>query len=246
MKNLFISGITGKVGKLLSSYALESNHFKLVGGSCSSDNNFYGKDVGKLLEKDETGIQISEKMPEDLSVDIIIDFSSPKSSMKILQLAKSKEIPILIGTTGFSEDDFKEIEIASTQIPVLYAPNTSSGIAILKNILNKSKNLFSEDNEFSISETHHVEKKDSPSGTALDLQREIISVYPEAKVAIESYREGNNPGEHTVSITLDNEIIEFTHRAENRSIFALGALKGAVWLTFRPAGLYSMGDIYSS
>ena len=246
LKNLFISGITGKVGKLLSSYALESNHFKLVGGSCSSDNKFFGKDVGELLEIDEIGIQISEKMSEDLSADIIIDFSSPKSSMKILQLAKIKEIPILIGTTGFSEEDFKEIEIASTQIPVLFAPNTSSGIAILKNILNKSKNLFSEDNEFSISETHHVEKKDSPSGTALDLQREIISVYPEAKVAIESYREGNNPGEHTVSITLDNEIIEFTHRAENRSIFALGALKGAVWLTVRPAGLYSMGDIYSS
>jgi 4-hydroxy-tetrahydrodipicolinate reductase len=246
LKNLFISGITGKVGKLLSSYALESNHFKLVGGSCSSDNNFFGKDVGKLLEIDEIGIQISEKMSEDLSVDIIIDFSSPKSSMKILQLAKIKEIPILIGTTGFSEDDFKEIEIASTQIPVLFAPNTSSGIAILKNILNKSRNLFSEDNEFSISETHHIEKKDSPSGTALDLQREIISVYPEAKVAIESYREGNNPGEHTVSINLDNEIIEFTHKAENRSIFALGALKGAVWLTDRPAGLYSMGDIYSS
>ena len=246
MKNLFISGITGKVGKLLSSYALESNHFKLVGGSCSPDNNFFGKDVGELLEIHDIGIQISEKMSEDLSVDIIIDFSSPKSSMKILQLAKIKEIPILIGTTGFSEDDFKEIEIASTQIPVLYAPNTSSGIAILKNILNKSKNLFSEDNEFSISETHHVEKKDSPSGTALDLQREIISVYPEAKVAIESYREGNNPGEHTVSITLDNEIIEFTHRAENRSIFAMGALKGAVRLTEMPAGLYSMGDIYSS
>ena len=246
MKNLFISGITGKVGKLLSSYALESNDFKLVGGSCSPDNNFFEKDVGALLEIDETGIQISEKMSEDLGVDIIIDFSSPKSSMKILQLAKRKKIPILIGTTGFSEDDFKEIKIASTQIPVLFAPNTSSGIAILKNILNISKNLFSEDHEFSIRETHHIEKKDSPSGTALDLQRAIRSIYPEAKVAIKSYREGNNPGEHTVSITLDNEKIEFTHRAEERSIFALGALKGAAWLTKRSAGLYSMSDIYSS
>ena len=246
MKNLFISGITGKVGKLLSSYALESNHFKLVGGSCSPDNNFFEKDVGTLLELDETGIQISERMPEDLSVDIIIDFSSPKNSMKILKLAKIKEIPILIGTTGFSEDDFKEIEIASTQIPVLFAPNTSAGIAILKNILSKSKNLFSKDNQFSISETHHMEKKDSPSGTALDLQRTIISFYPEAKVDVESYREGDNPGEHKVSITLDNEIIEFIHRAEDRSIFALGALKGAVWLTERSAGFYSMSDIYSS
>ena len=246
MKNLFISGITGKVGKLLSSYALESNHFKLVGGSCSPDNNFFEKDVGTLLEIDETGIQILERMPEDLSVDIIIDFSSPKNSMKILKLAKIKEIPILIGTTGFSEGDFKEIEIASTHIPVLFAPNTSSGIAILKNILSKSKNLFSEDNQFSISETHHMEKKDSPSGTALDLQRTIISFYPEAKVDVESYREGDNPGEHKVSITLDNEIIEFIHRTEDRSIFALGALKGAVWLTERSAGFYSMSDIYSS
>ena len=246
MKNLFISGITGKVGKLLSSHALESNYFKLVGGSCRPENDFFEKDVGKLLEIEETGIQISEKMSEDLSVDIIIDFSSPKSLMKILQLAKKKEIPILIGTTGFSEDDFKEIEIASTQIPVLFAPNTSSGIAILKNILNKSKNLFSDNHKFSISETHHIEKKDSPSGTALDLQRAIISFYPEANVMINSHREGNNPGEHTVSITLEKEIIELTHRAEDRSIFALGALKGAEWLIERSAGLYSMGDIYSS
>ena len=246
MKNLFISGITGKVGKLLSSYALESNHFKLVGGSCSIDNNFFQKDVGKLLEIEDTGIQISEKISEDLSVDVIIDFSSPKGSMKILQLAKMKEIPILIGTTGFNDTDFNEIKDISALIPVLIAPNTSSGIAILKTILNNSKNLFSEDNKFFISETHHIEKKDSPSGTALDLQKEIISVYPEAKVTIESYREGNNPGEHSVSISLDNEIIEFTHRAEDRSIFALGALKGASWLTERPAGLYSMSDIYSS
>ena len=160
--------------------------------------------------------------------------------------AKKKEIPILIGTTGFSEDDFKKIEVASTKIPVLFAPNTSPGIAILKNILNTSKNLFSEDHVFSISETHHIEKKDSPSGTALDLQRVIISIYPEANVVIESFREGNHPGEHTVSIALDKEIIEFTHRAEDRSIFALGALKGAAWLTERSAGLYSMSDIYSS
>ena len=80
----------------------------------------------------------------------------------------------------------------------------------------------------------------------MDLQRVIISIYPEANVVIESFREGNNPGEHTVSISLDKEIIEFTHRAEDRSIFALGALKGALWLTQRPAGLYSMDDIYSS
>ena len=246
MKNLFISGITGKVGKLLSSYALESNRFKLVGRSCSADSTFFEKDVGELLEIEKTGIQITGKMSQDLSADIIIDFSSLKSSIKILQLAKRKEIPILIGTTGFSEDDFKEIEVASTQIPVLFAPNTSSGIAILKNILNTSKNLFSEDHVFSISETHHIEKKDSPSGTALDLKRAIISIYPEANVVIESFREGNNPGEHTVSITLDKEIIEFTHRAEDRSIFALGALKGASWLSERSPGLYSMSDIYSS
>ena len=106
--------------------------------------------------------------------------------------------------------------------------------------------LFSEENTFRINETHHIEKKDSPSGTALDLQKEIMSVFSKVKPQIKSKREGNNPGEHTVIIGMENETIEIKHKAEDRSIFALGALKGALWLSNKTSGFYSMSDIYSS
>ena len=128
----------------------------------------------------------------------------------------------------------------------MLAPNTSQGVAILKNIIQKSSSLFSEGNRFQIRDTHHEEKKDSPSGTALELKKEILNQVPDAKISIESLREGSNPGEHTITIGLENELIEITHKAENRSIFAQGAISGARWLIGKPSGLYSMADIYTS
>tara|TARA_B100001093_G_scaffold482412_1_gene514032 strand:- start:1136 stop:1636 length:501 start_codon:yes stop_codon:yes gene_type:complete len=166
--------------------------------------------------------------------------------MEILKTAELIKVPILIGTTGFDETYLKDIEISSNKIPVLLAPNTSSGIAIMKRLLLNSKPLFSEENTFRINETHHIEKKDSPSGTALDLQKEIMSVFSKVRPQIKSMREGNNPGEHTVIIGMENETIEIKHKAEDRSIFALGALKGALWLSNKTSGFYSMSDIYSS
>ena len=219
MKQIFISGITGKVGILLSSYILKDSDFDLVGGSCSPNNLFIQKDIGELLDTNEVGIKISDTIPEEVKPDVIIDFSSPEASMKVLKEAVARNIPILIGTTGFNSTQIEEIELSSKEIAILYAPNTSPGIAILKSLLNHAKKFFSKDNQFNISETHHSEKKDAPSGTALDLQKEI---------------------------GLHDEIIELKHKAENRSIFALGALKGASWLTEKTAGLYAMTDIYSS
>ena len=246
MKQIFISGITGKVGTLLSSYILKDSDFDLVGGSCSPNNLFIQKDIGELLDTNEVGIKISDTIPEEVKPDVIIDFSSPEASMKVLKEAVTRNIPILIGTTGFNLTQIEEIKLSSKEIAILYAPNTSPGIAILKSLLNHAKKFFSKDNQFNISETHHTEKKDAPSGTALDLQKEISIIYPGANVSIESFREGKNPGEHTVRIGLHDEIVELKHKAENRSIFALGALKGASWLTEKTAGLYAMTDIYSS
>ncbi len=246
MKKIFISGVTGKVGKLLSSFVINDKTLRLVGGSCSITNKHFNKDIGELLGTKKLGITISEKIPDDLNVDVIVDFSSPKNAMDILQSANEREIPILIGTTGFLEDQLSKIITLSKNIPILFAPNTSQGIAVLKSLINSFDQFFSADNHFHIEEIHHSEKKDSPSGTALELKNEILSIFPGAKVSIDSLREGINPGEHKLSISLDDETIELTHRAENRSIFAKGALNGAVWLLGKGPGLYSMKDIYSS
>ena len=246
MHKIFISGITGRVGRLIVLEILDNDFFHLIGGSCNLNNKFLGKDIGDLINRKKIDIQISHGTLLEKEIDIIIDFSSPESSMLILEDARSRKIPILIGTTGFNESQLKEINKISSEIPVLLAPNTSSGIAVLKTIITNSRALFSEDSIIEIEETHHEEKKDSPSGTALDLKDTISSHFPNSEITVESFREGTNPGEHTIRVKLANESIELTHKAEDRSIFASGALIGARWLLSRPKGLYRMHDIYSS
>jgi 4-hydroxy-tetrahydrodipicolinate reductase len=246
MHKIFISGITGRVGRLIVLEILDNDFFHLIGGSCNLNNEFLGKDIGDLINRKKIDIQISHGTLLEKEIDIIIDFSSPESSMLVLEDARSRKIPILIGTTGFNESQLKEINKISSEIPVLLAPNTSSGIAVLKTIITNSRALFSEDSIIEIEETHHEEKKDSPSGTALDLKETISSHFPNSEITVESFREGTNPGEHTIRVKLANESIELTHKAEDRSIFASGALIGARWLLSRPKGLYRMHDIYSS
>ena len=246
MHNIFISGITGRVGRLLVLEILDNDFFHLIGGSCNLNNEFLGRDIGDLINQKKIDIKISHDTSLEKEIDIIIDFSSPESSMLVLEDARSRKIPILIGTTGFNESQLQHIDKISTEVTVLLAANTSSGIAVLKTIITTSRALFLEDSIIEIEETHHEEKKDSPSGTALDLKETISSHFPNSDITVESFREGTNPGEHTVRVKLANESIELTHKAEDRSIFASGALIGARWLLSKPKGLYRMHDIYSS
>ena len=162
-----------------------------------------------------------------------------------LQEAIKRQIPILIGTTGFNEDQLETIKNSGKKIPILFAPNTSQGIALLKEILLKSKDSFTDVKSLHLEETHHTEKKDSPSGTALDLQKIVEEVFPNTSVSIESIRKGNNPGEHKLIFSFESEDLQITHKAKDRNLFSLGALKGIKWLSNKDPGLYSMQDIYS-
>ena len=242
---IFISGITGKVGQLLTPLILEDKQLELVGGSCSSSSSRIGEDIGKVNGQKKIGINVSEDIPKTISIDLIIDFSSSAGSMIALETALEKGIPILIGTTGFNAQQKNDITQASRKIPVLLASNTSSGIAILKNLISHTTNIIKEDFSLNISEIHHAEKKDAPSGTAIDLEETIKEIYPKKEVSIKSIREGLNPGEHKVSLNLGDEIIELTHKALDRKIFAKGSVIGAKWLVNRQPGLYTMQDIYS-
>lgn len=246
MKNLYISGITGRVGSLLADKVIDDDFFKLIGGSSSQTSKYKGKDIGFLLNREKLNIHVDSDYPTDLKIDIIVDFSYADSTLDLLNKYRNRGIPVLIGTTGFTQSQLEEIKQISKDLPVLFAPNTSAGIAKLKKILSHSENLFAWDSLINISETHHAEKKDSPSGTAIDIQDILSKAFNREDINIKSYREGLNPGEHTVSFELDKEVISITHKALDRSIFANGALKGAKWLINKPAGMYNMLDIYSS
>ena len=245
MCNIFISGATGKVGRILIKQVLEDPYLKLAGGSASKESKDLGKDLGALIGKSNTNINIIEGISNEKDIDLIIDFSRPQNSIEVLRFARKENIPMLIGTTGFNEDELEEINEISKEIPLLIAPNTSMGIALFKKILDYSKEVLNVASSIEIYEQHHKEKKDSPSGTAINLKDQLKEILSNKDIHIESSREGNSPGVHTVKLSFEDEILEISHKATDRSIFAKGAIIAGKWLKHKPPGLYTMQDIYS-
>lgn len=250
--NTVISGVTGKMGsELLTALTRRSEIFCVTGGLCreSSKEVHFNIDGKKRLPS--TRIITSTSLEEVEKVDLIIDFSEPNFSLQIMKDALERKVPILIGTTGHSEDQIREVEAASSNIPILLAANTSIGIAFIKKLLTLSREMLSAFEIKRIYEKHHLEKKDSPSGTALDLSsllKELSNF--EYDISIESERNGESAGEHSIILERKNlrseagERIEITHKAQDRSIFAEGALLAAQWLVSQKKGLYSMTDFY--
>ena len=120
------------------------------------------------------------------------------------------------------------------------------GIAILKKIIDQSKDAIKSANSLKIYEKHHKNKKDSPSGTALNLKDQLTEFLTGEEIEIISRREGNSPGEHALKISFEGEVLEISHKASDRSIFAIGAILAGKWLKDKPPGSYTMQDIYSS
>ena len=245
MCNVFISGATGKVGRILIEEILEDVDLKLAGGSASKESKDLGKDLGALIGRSNINIKILEGISNEKDIDLIIDFSRPQNSIQISRFARKENIPMLIGTTGFSEDELDEINEISREIPLLIAPNTSMGIALFKKILDHSKEVLNVASSIEIYEQHHKEKKDSPSGTAINLKDQLKDILCDKDIHIESSREGDSPGLHTIKLSFEDETIEISHKATDRSIFAKGAIIAGKWLKDKPPGLYTMQDIYS-
>ena len=191
-------------------------------------------------------VKLSSKLSDLPKVDVLIDFSEAKFSLQSVEYAKNHNTALLLGTTGYQESDLSSIEEASEFIPLLKAPNTSVGIAYLKKVIDLTSDSLSYFDNLQISEKHHKDKKDLPSGTSLDLANFLSEkIERESPINIESERTGDSAGEHKIILSNDLERIELSHKALDRSIYAKGALIGAKWLKSKPNGRYSMSDIYS-
>jgi 4-hydroxy-tetrahydrodipicolinate reductase len=194
--------------------------------------------------------------------DVLVDFSSPKALVGNLGAAVAAGKPILIGTTGLDEDHHRTIDDAARHIAVLQTGNTSLGITLLARLVREAAARLGNDWDIEIAELHHRHKVDAPSGTALLLGEAAAAGrgIPLARnserdrdgrtgtrapgaIGFASLRGGSAAGDHTVLIAGEGERIELTHRAENRSIFARGAVKAALWLRGMPAGRYSMDQV---
>jgi 4-hydroxy-tetrahydrodipicolinate reductase len=195
--------------------------------------------------------------------DVIVDFSAPAALQSSLDRALAAGVPILIGTTGLDDLAAKRIEQAARDIAVLRAPNTSLGVAVLSDLVERAAARLGQDWDIEIVEMHHRLKADAPSGTALALGEAAargrgskpreerfrlgtgLSREPGA-IGFAALRGGTVPGDHDVVFAGTDERVILSHRAESRTLFARGALAGARFLRGRPAGLYTMRDVVDS
>jgi len=200
------------------------------------------------------------------NADVLVDFSTPDALQTSLDRAVSAGIPLLIGTTGLQPEHHSAIAEAAKSIAIIQAPNTSLGINLLRDLVEQATARLGPSWDIEILEMHHRNKVDAPSGTALMLAQSAakgrgatiqglsrfdrIGFDPHARepgsIGYASLRGGSVAGEHTVILATDGERIELGHRAENRMIFARGALAAARFLVGKPAGLYSMRDVIAA
>ena len=207
-----------------------------------------GKTVLDLAQSDRE-IEIAARCdlgdpiePAMKNCDVAIDFSQADSIDEVCRAALQHGKSLVIGTTGHSQPQRKTIGETAHSLPIVLASNFSVGVNVLFWLTQKAAELLGSDFNPEIVETHHKMKKDAPSGTAKMLA-EILKAVRSSEIPIQSIREGDVVGEHTVIFRGPGELLELTHRAANRGIFALGALRAAKWIVDQRPGLYSMQDV---
>lgn len=247
MLNVLINGINGRMGQEVLKQVISSDDFEV----CCGVDKFNDKETDFPIYTDVNSIKETP--------DVIIDFSVPVASMNILEYAKSNNVPIVIATTGFSDEELNLISNYSKYIPVFRSGNMSYEINIMANVVAKLATQL-KNSDIEIVETHHRNKLDAPSGTALILADRINEALdnkkdyqynrhsvrqkrPDNEIGIHSIRGGTEVGKHTVMFLGENEKLEITHTVTSRSIFADGALKAAKFLINQNAGLYNMQDL---
>ncbi|MBI4964872.1 MAG: 4-hydroxy-tetrahydrodipicolinate reductase [Desulfomonile tiedjei] len=258
-----VSGAAGRMGKRILALAHDHPEMEIVGALDSAQNQALGKDAGENAGLGKIGVPITSDVQDVLeNCDVLIDFSFPGASVEHIKTAAEMGKAIVVGTTGFSVEQRKEIEEVGPRTRCLVAPNMSMGVNLLFSLAGSVAQTLGGDYDVEIIEAHHRMKKDAPSGTANKLA-EVISealgrdlqtagVYGRhglvgerkaSEIGVMAVRGGDIVGDHTVMFVTNGERIELVHRAHTRGAFAKGAIRAALWLVSQPNGLYDMMDV---
>ncbi|VFP81017.1 4-hydroxy-tetrahydrodipicolinate reductase [Buchnera aphidicola (Cinara kochiana kochiana)] len=270
MKNIntkvVISGALGRMGKILIKEIKKNKYIKLIYGLIQKKQmkNYLNDDQKSSTNKKNffTTLNALRKNKNTLSFDTLIDFSTPYTTIKMVEYCIKYKKKMIIGTTGFNPAQMNTIKQASKIIPILYSPNFSIGINVMHKIIQYMSHILGNSADIEIIEAHHRHKIDAPSGTALQLGKIIsksmnwnfsksavfsrygnIGIRKKHTIGFSTIREGNTIGEHTVLFSNDYEKISIVHKAIHRSAFAKGALQAAIWIHSKKTGLYKMSDV---
>ena len=259
---VIIAGAAGRMGRELLKYAHQDSEIDIIGASEASGSDWIGKDIGELIGEADMDIKIVSDILELIkSADAIIDFTNPETTVANSVLAAQARISHIIGTTGFQNEEVDRLKKAGNHAVLVQSGNMSLGINILSQMTEKIARVLS-DFDIEITEIHHNQKVDAPSGTALllgssaakgrSLNLEANAVYErygntgrreKNTIGFSSIRGGNIVGEHSVIFAGDSEVITLSHSALSRKIFVKGAILAARWSLDKDPGYYSMDDV---
>lgn len=246
---IIIHGITGRMGQMLYHTALEAPEVEVVAGV---DKNPPAADTGIPVYPDLTEVRES--------ADVVIDFSVREALANLLTAASDMRLPLVVATTGLTDQDQRMLLQFSEKIPILQAPNFSLGINLMLSLARRTAAALGENWDIEIIEQHHNQKKDAPSGTAYALADAINAAFNGEKeyvfgrysrdekrksdeIGIHAIRGGTIAGEHTILFAGNDEVLTITHSAHSRILFATGALTAARYLCGKEPGLYHMQDV---
>jgi 4-hydroxy-tetrahydrodipicolinate reductase len=235
MIKVAVCGYAGKMGARIAGLASKESGMRVMLGLEAKGH----PSVGSKFAYGE----VSDRLDGIKAVDVLIDFTVPEATISHLAAAVKYKKAMVIGTTGFTEEQLKKIKEAAKKIPIVLSPNMSIGVNLLFRLVKEAAGKLSNDYGVTMIEAHHIHKKDAPSGTAKKLAQIVKEASNREVSDIKSVREGEIVGDHKITFESPYDIIELSHSAKTRDIFAKGALAASKFIAGKKPGLYDMQDV---
>ncbi|HEY0711484.1 MAG TPA: 4-hydroxy-tetrahydrodipicolinate reductase, partial [Polyangia bacterium] len=255
-------GAAGKMGRAILRATIEEPRARVAAAIDRAGSGELGHDAGTLIGLPATGVTVSAGAPGAGVADVWIDFSSPATAVANAEAAAAAGAGYVLGTTGLAANDKAAIAATAKRSPIVFSPNMSVGVNVLLKLVADAARALGPAYDIEVLEAHHRMKRDAPSGTALrlaeaaaegsgrDLEKTArydrhgdIGPRTQEEIGMQTLRGGDVVGDHTVFFFGPGDRVEITHRASSRETFAKGAVRAAVWLFGKPAGLYDMRDV---
>lgn len=261
--NVGVIGAGGRMGRMLIEAVQDNAQTTLNAAIERQGSSLVGADAGEVAAIGRLDVQIVDDLTAVINdIDVLIDFSLPDATEQNMQLCAASNVAMVIGTTGFNEQQEQVIKAASKKVAIVYAGNYSTGVNLSLKLLAMAAKAFGNDADVEVIEAHHKHKIDAPSGTAYMMAEAVaeargqnlkdVAIYGRegqtgereaGTIGIHAIRGGEIIGDHTVMFIADGEMVEITHRARARMTFAAGAVRAATWVIEQPTGQYNMQDV---
>ena len=258
-----VIGAGGRMGRMLIEAVQDNSQTTLSAAIERQGSSLVGADAGEVAAIGRLEVQIVDNLKTVINdIDVLIDFSLPDATEQNMQICAAHNVAMVIGTTGFNEQQEQVLAKASEQIAIVYAGNYSTGVNLSLKLLGMAAKAFGKDADVEVIEAHHKHKIDAPSGTAYMMAEAVaeargqnlkdVAIYGRegqtgereaGTIGIHAIRGGEIIGDHTVMFIADGEVVEITHRARARMTFAAGAVRAATWVIQQQVGQYNMQDV---